>query len=87
MERKKDSMLREAAPEYKSAPEMPLAEVFWLAFKALPRGQQFELIERLLNDPDYYEEIADAVAVIEAQDEPSRPLEEVEEELRREGLL
>ena len=64
-----------------------MAEVFWLAFKSLSADDQGAFLERLLNDPEWYEEVADAVIAIEREGEPSRPYEEFEVELRREGRL
>lgn len=44
-------------------------------------------LQRLLGDPEVYDEVMDAIAMIEGQDEPTRPFSEFEEELRREGRL
>ena len=84
--RKTTAGVRERAATYET-PSRSLAEVFWLAFQALPEEDRNAFLSRLLADPEVYEEIADAVTMIEAQDEPSRPFEEFEEELRRDGLL
>ena len=64
-----------------------MAQVLWLAFKSLPVEDQGAFLNQLLNDPEWYEEIADAVAIIEGETEPTRPYEEFVEELRREGRL
>jgi len=64
-----------------------MAEVFSLAFKSLSVEDQGAFLERLLNDPELYEEVADAVIAIEGRSEPSRPYEEFAEELRRSGRL
>jgi hypothetical protein len=77
-------MAREAAVTYEAR---SIAEVFWLAFKSLPEEDQGAFLRKLLDDPFWYEEITDAMAMIEAQGEPTRPFREVEEELKREGLL
>jgi hypothetical protein len=77
-------MVREAAVEYETR---SMAEVFWLAFKSLPVEDQGAFLRKLLDDESWYEEIEDAVSIIQARGEPSRPYEEFEEELRREGRL
>jgi len=77
-------ILREGAATYEVR---SMAEVFWLAFKSLPADDQGAFLERLLNDPEFYEEVADAVTAIEGRSEPSRPYEEFAEEPRRVGRL
>ncbi len=77
--------VREPVAPYET--RMPLAEVLWLAFQSLSAEEQADFLRKLLDDPEWYEELADAVAVIEARGEPTRPYEEVREELLREGLL
>jgi hypothetical protein len=64
-----------------------IAEVFWLAFKSLSPEDQGAFLERLLRDPEFYEDVADMILIIEREHEPSRPFEEFVEELRREGRL
>ena len=77
--------VREPAPAYGTRP--PVTEIFWLAFQSLTKEQKSGLLSRLLEDPEFYEELADAVAIIEARQEPSRPYGEFREEMIREGLL
>ena len=77
--------VREPVAPYQT--RAPLAEVLWLAFQSLPAEEQAEFLKKLLDDPEWYEELADAVAIIEARQEPTRPYEEFREELKREGLL
>ena len=77
-------MVREGVATYEVR---SMAEVFWLAFKSLSAEDQGAFLERLLNDPELYEEVADAVIAIEGRSEPSRPYEEFAEELRRSGSL
>lgn len=77
-------MVREAAVAYEAH---SVAEVFWIAFQSLSQEQQGAFLRKLLDDPQWYEEIADAVAVIESREEPTRPYEEFAEELRRKGRL
>lgn len=76
--------IRETPAPYRTR---PLSEVFWLAFKSLPDEEKNAFLRLLLSGPGTYDEIADAVEMIEAGNEPTRPLEEFEEDLRREGRL
>jgi len=80
----KQPMIRESAAAYDIR---SMAEVFWLAFKSLSTEDPGAFLDHLLNDPEWYEEVADAVIAIEARAEPSRPFEEFVDELRREGLV
>jgi hypothetical protein len=81
----KKPKVSEAAVEYEA--KSSLAEVFWVAFKALSPEDQGAFLRKMLDDEFWYEEIADALAVIETEGEPTRPYREVREELLREGLL
>ena len=65
----------------------PIAHVFWTAFQSLTQEEQGAFLGKLLDDPKWYEEISDAITMIESENEPTRPFEEFEEELRREKLL
>jgi len=80
----KQQMVREAAAAYEVS---SMAEVFWAAFQSLAQEQQGAFLKKLLDDPEWYEEIADTVAAIEGRSEPTRPYEEFAEELRRAGRL
>ena len=80
----KQPMVREAAAAYEVR---EIAEVFWLAFKSLSAEDQGAFLDRLLRDPEFFEDIADSILIIEREHEPSRPFEEFVEELRREGRL
>ncbi len=52
------------------------AEVFWLAFKSLPTGERRSIIERLLKDKEFREDLIDLSIFEQRQKEPSRPLED-----------
>lgn len=80
----KQPMVREGVAAYEVR---SMAEVFWTAFQSLTHEQKGAFIEKLLNDPEWYDEIADAVVAIEGRSQPSRPYEEFAEELRRAGRL
>jgi hypothetical protein len=77
--------IREPAVTYDA--RQPVTEVFWLAFQSLTKEQKLQFLGHLLDDPEFYEEMADAVAMIEGRGEPTRPYEEFAAELRREGRL
>jgi hypothetical protein len=77
---------RRATASAAKTPERPLGEVFWLAFQQLSEDDQGAFLRRLLEDPDWFEDIYDSIAIIQARKGPTRPFEEFEEELRREGL-
>jgi len=76
--------VREATVAYETH---SIAEVFWIAFQSLSQEQQGAFLNRLLRDPEVYEDIADTMLAIEREAEPSRPYEEFEAELIREGRL
>lgn len=52
------------------------AEVFWMAFKGLPRKEQHLIVQKLLQDPEFVEDLLDIAIIEQRRSEPSRPLEE-----------
>jgi len=52
------------------------AEVFWTAFRALPKRGREAVIEKLLHDKEFLEDVMDLVVLEQRRKEPSRPLEE-----------
>jgi len=52
------------------------AEVFWLAFKGLPRKEQQLVVQKLLQDREFIEDLLDIAIIEQRRSEPSRPLEE-----------
>ncbi len=46
------------------------AEVFWTAFKALPKREQEAIIARLLGDKDFVEDLMDIARIEQARCEP-----------------
>ena len=52
------------------------AEVFWTAFRALSRKEREAVVERLLMDKEFMEDLVDLVILEQRQDEPSRSLDE-----------
>ena len=55
------------------------AEVFWLAFKGLPKKEQQLVVQKLLQDREFVEDLMDIALIEQRRSEPSRPLEEVAE--------
>ena len=52
------------------------AEVFWLAFKGLPKKEQQMVVQKLLQDREFVEDLMDIALIEQRRSEPSRPLEE-----------
>jgi hypothetical protein len=52
------------------------AEVFWLAFKGLPKKERQRVVEKLLQDREFVEDLLDIAVIEQRQSEPSRTLEE-----------
>ncbi len=52
------------------------AEAFWTAFRALSKEEREAVIERLLKDRDFMEDLIDIVTLEQRQNEPSRSLDE-----------
>ncbi len=51
------------------------ADVFWMAFKGLRKKERQSVIERLLTDPEFKEDLIDIATIELHREEPSRPLE------------
>jgi hypothetical protein len=52
------------------------AEVFWLAFKGLPKKEQHLIVQKLLQDREFVEDLMDIAIIEQRRAEPARPLEE-----------
>jgi len=59
------------------------AEVFWMAFKGLPKKGRQSVIERLLKDTEFMEDLIDMAILEQRREEPSRPLEDYLAERKR----
>ncbi len=53
------------------------AEVFWTAFKTLPRKEQDAVVVRLAEDKNLREDLFDIAIALERKDEPTKPLADV----------
>jgi hypothetical protein len=85
--RKKEKMLRETAPKYKTTPDDSPGGALWSAFEALDEDGKHDFLARLLEDAEMREDLFDSILVIERRDEPTRPYEDFEAEMRKQGLL
>jgi len=69
-------------------PQQATAEVFYTAFKALPKQEQQNVLARIARDRKLrrmLEDISDRLIIDEERDKPSRPLREyINERERRE---
>ncbi|MCX5868548.1 MAG: hypothetical protein NT009_13915 [Proteobacteria bacterium] len=61
------------------------AEIFWTAFKTLPRKEQNLVLTRLASDRSLRRDLMDISIAMERVNEPTRPLGEVLEEIRGAG--
>ncbi len=52
------------------------AEVFWTAFRSLKKKDRGAVVERLIGDKDFMEDLFDLVILEQRKREPSRSLEE-----------
>ncbi len=64
-----------------------IGEVFWRAFQSLPLAERRAVVERLLEDAKFRDDLLDVSLILERRKEPSRSYEEFAAELRREGRL
>ncbi|MEW5871315.1 MAG: hypothetical protein AB1894_18730 [Chloroflexota bacterium] len=53
------------------------ADVFWAAFKALPKMEQQAVLRRLLKDEHLRHDLMDLALIEERRDEPARPLQSI----------
>ncbi len=61
------------------------AEVFWTAFKDLKREERQSVVERLLEDKEFREDLVDMAILEQREQEPSRPLEDYLAERAKRG--
>jgi hypothetical protein len=58
------------------ATQIVTAEAFWMAFQALSTPERRAVVERLLQDRDFREDLIDIALIEERRSEPSRTLRE-----------
>ncbi len=59
------------------------AEIFWTAFKVLPRTEQQAVIRRLFKDKHLRHDLMDLAVMADRRAEPARPLREYLRDARR----
>ena len=59
------------------------AEIFWTAFKVLPRAEQQAILRRLLQNENLRHDLIDLALIEERKDEPAQPLREYLKEQTR----
>ena len=63
------------------------AEVFWTAFRTLPKADREAVIQRLLRDRRMREDLIDIVTALQRQHEKGIPYERVRADLKKTGRL
>lgn len=61
------------------------SEVFMTAFRALPKKAREAVVDKMLRDKQFREDLMDAAIIEQRRIEPSRPLEEYLSERRKKG--
>ena len=51
------------------------AEIFWIAFKGLPKKEKQSVVIRLLKDKEFMEDLIDTAIINQRRKEPSRSFE------------
>lgn len=74
----------EAAPSYTAAKTGSLGEALWELFLKLPEDDEGAFFEKMLEDPQWREDISDTIIIIESRGEPTRPFDEYVAERERE---
>lgn len=52
------------------------SEVFWTAFRALPKKERDSVVGKMLKDKEFLEDLIDTVIIKQRHKEPSRSLDE-----------
>jgi len=63
-----------------------MSEVFFTAFRALPKKEREAVIERLLRDKEFVEDLIDIAILDKRRREPSRSLDEYLAEKRKKAV-
>jgi hypothetical protein len=61
------------------------SEVFLTAFRALPRKAREAVVEKMLSDKEFLEDLIDTVIIEQRRKEPSRNLDEYVADRRKKG--
>lgn len=52
------------------------AEIFWTAFRAMPKKERIAVVDKLLTDNEFMEDLIDISILKQRENEPSRSLDE-----------
>jgi len=63
-----------------------MSEVFFTAFRALPKKERAAVIEKLLRDKEFVEDLIDIAILDKRRREPSRSLDEYLAEKRKKAV-
>ncbi len=58
------------------SPSEAKKEIFWIAFKSLPKKERQSIVERLLKDSEFSEDLIDIAILKQRENEPSKPIED-----------
>lgn len=61
------------------------SEVFMTAFRALPKKAREAILDKMLGDKEFREDLMDAAIIEQRRKEPSRPLEKYLSTRRKKG--
>jgi len=61
------------------------SEVFLTAFRALPKKAREAVVEKMLSDKEFMEDLVDTVIIEQRRKEPSRDLDEYLADRRKKG--
>ncbi|MGD0486804.1 MAG: hypothetical protein ABSB94_06390 [Syntrophorhabdales bacterium] len=61
------------------------SEVFMTAFRALPKKAREAVVDKMLSDKEFREDLMDAAIIEQRRKEPSRPLDEYLSHRRNKG--
>ena len=56
------------------------SEVFWMAFRSLSQKERRAIVRRLLQEPEFMEDLMDIAIIEQRKGEPARPFREYLEE-------
>lgn len=61
------------------------SEVFMTAFRALPKKAREAVVDKMLSDKEFREDLMDAAIIEQRRKEPSRPLDDYLADRRKKG--
>lgn len=61
------------------------SKVFWTAFRALPKKEREAVVEKMLKDKEFMEDLIDTVIIEQRRKEPSRSPDEYLADRKKKG--